>query len=139
MMNDVVPVWLKPTRNAWGFLVGSRAVNLLATASKRSRCHHAGTMAGSCGDYQLHLDGLLYNTDWIKQTLDVPSIHSIPPGCRTPIFIRSTRGKVDERRACCGKSDLRNAIDPQNLAALSQASLIHIKGEYDEEALTKPL
>lgn len=35
MMNDVVPVWLKPTRNALGILGGSRAVNLLATASKR--------------------------------------------------------------------------------------------------------
>ncbi|XNM61441.1 hypothetical protein ACLK1T_06440 [Escherichia coli] len=35
MMNDVVPVWLKPTRNALGILVGSRAVELLATASKR--------------------------------------------------------------------------------------------------------
>lgn len=35
MMNDVVPVWLKPTRNALGILGGIRAVNLLATASKR--------------------------------------------------------------------------------------------------------
>lgn len=35
MMNDVVPVWLKPTRNALGILGGIRAVNFLATVSKR--------------------------------------------------------------------------------------------------------
>ena len=79
---------------------------------------------------------LLYNTDWIKQTLDVPSIPSIPPGCRTPIFIRSTREKWYERRACCGKSDLRNAIDPQNAGVIAGFA-DHIKGEYDEEAFNE--
>ncbi len=90
MMNDVVPVWLKRRVMRWGFLVGSRAVNFLATYRRESRCHHASTMAGSCGDHNSTYDGLLYNTDWIKQTLDALRSTSIPPGCRTPIFIRST-------------------------------------------------
>lgn len=59
----------------WGFWVGSRAVNLLATASKK-------VAATTQAQWPVHAvitnstyDGLLYNTDWIKQTLDVPSIH----------------------------------------------------------------
>ncbi|XNM59815.1 hypothetical protein ACLK1S_01220 [Escherichia coli] len=55
MMNDVVPVWLEPTRNALGILVGSRAVDLLATASKRKSLPPRTHDGGSCGDYQLHL------------------------------------------------------------------------------------
>ncbi|NYY74614.1 hypothetical protein DMH88_13485 [Escherichia coli] len=74
----------------WGFWVGSRAVNLLATASKRKSLPPRRHNGGSCGDQQPTYDGLLYNTDWIKQTLDVPSIHFDSAGCRTPIFIRST-------------------------------------------------
>ncbi len=84
-------------------------------------------------------DGLLYNTDWIKQTLDVPSIHfDSALGCRTPIFIRSTRGKSGmsgERVA--GKVIFETQSTHKMLAALSQASLIHIKGEYDEEAFNE--
>ncbi len=35
------------------------------------------------------------------------------------------------------ESDLRNAIDPQNAGGVVPASLIHIKGEYDEEAFNE--
>ena len=60
-------------------------------------------------------DGLLYNTDWIKQTLDVPSIHFdsawVPYTHFHPIY-QGKSGMSGERVA--GKSDLRNAIDPQN-------------------------
>ncbi|XPE24529.1 hypothetical protein ACNKHM_06535 [Shigella sonnei] len=48
-------------------------MNLLATASKKSlppRRHNGRHAVITNSTY----DGLLYNTDWIKQTLDVPSI-----------------------------------------------------------------
>ena len=39
-------------------------------------------------------DGLLYNTDWINRRWMSRRFTSILPGCRTPIFILSTRVKV---------------------------------------------
>ena len=39
-------------------------------------------------------DGLLYNTDYIKQTLEVPSIHFDSAGCLTPTSIRFTTAKA---------------------------------------------
>ncbi len=51
-------------------------MNLLATASKRKSLpprRHNGTVHAVITNSTY--DGLLYNTDWIKQTLDVPSIH----------------------------------------------------------------
>ncbi len=116
MMNDVVPVWLKPTRNALGILGGiprreftrdSIEEKVAATTQAQWPVHAVITNST--------YDGLLYNTDWIKQTLDVPSIHFdsawVPYTHFHPIY----QGKKwYERRACCGKSDLRNAIDPQN-------------------------
>lgn len=76
MMNDVVPVWLKPTRNALGILGGiprreftrdSIEEKVAATTQAQWPVHAVITNST--------YDGLLYNTDWIKQTLDVPSIH----------------------------------------------------------------
>lgn len=95
MMNDVVPVWLKPTRNALGILGGiprgeftrdSIEEKVAATTQAQWPVHAVITNST--------YDGLLYNTDWIKQTLDVPSIHFDSAWCRTPIFIQSTRVKV---------------------------------------------
>lgn len=83
-------------------------------------------------------DGLLYNTDWIKQTLDVPSIHF--DSARVPYTHFSSdlpgkSGMSGERVA--GKVIFETQSTHKMLAALSQASLIHIKGEYDEEAFNE--
>ncbi len=95
MMNDVVPVWLKPTRNALGILGGiprreftrdSIEEKVAATTQAQWPVHAVITNST--------YDGLLYNTDWIKQTLDVPSIHFdsawVPYTHFHPIY----RGKV---------------------------------------------
>ncbi|EIN1267892.1 lysine decarboxylase LdcC [Escherichia coli] len=83
-------------------------------------------------------DGLLYNTDWIKQTLDVPSIHFdsawVPYTHFHPIY-QGKSGMSGERVA--GKVIFETQSTHKMLAALSQASLIHIKGEYDEEAFNE--
>ena len=56
MMNDVVPVWLKPTRNALGILSGiPRREFTRDSIEEKVAATTAGTMAGPCGDYQLHL------------------------------------------------------------------------------------
>ncbi len=48
MMNDVVPVWLKPTRNALGILGGIPAANFLATSIEEKV---AATRAGHNGRF----------------------------------------------------------------------------------------
>ena len=75
MMSDVVPLWLSPTRNAlgiWGIprreFTHSAIENKVAAIPGASWPIHAVITNST-------YDGLLYNTNWIKQTLDVPSIH----------------------------------------------------------------
>ncbi|HAH8552343.1 TPA: lysine decarboxylase LdcC [Escherichia coli] len=139
MMNDVVPVWLKPTRNALGILGGiprreftrdSIEEKVAATTQAQWPVHAVITNST--------YDGLLYNTDWIKQTLDVPSIHFdsawVPYTHFHPIY-QGKSGMSGERVA--GKVIFETQSTHKMLAALSQASLIHIKGEYDEEAFNE--
>ncbi|KNS76329.1 lysine decarboxylase LdcC, partial [Salmonella enterica subsp. enterica serovar Hadar] len=79
-------------------------------------------------------DGLLYNTNWIKQMLDVPSIHFdsawVPYTHFHPIY-QGKSGMSGDRVP--GKVIFETQSTHKMLAAFSQASLIHIKGEYDEE------
>lgn len=113
MMSDVVPLWLKPTRNALGILGGipkreftcdSIARKVAETAQAQWPVHAVITNST--------YDGLLYNTNWIKQMLDVPSIHFdsawVPYTHFHPIY----QEKRDERRSGARKSDFRNAIHP---------------------------
>ena len=83
-------------------------------------------------------DGLLYNTDWIKQTLDVPSIHFdsawVPYTHFHPIY-NGKSGMSGERTP--GKVIFETQSTHKMLAAFSQASLIHIKGDYDEETFNE--
>lgn len=85
MMSDVVPLWLKPTRNALGILGGipkreftrdSITRKVAETAQAQWPVHAVITNST--------YDGLLYNTNWIKQMLDVPSIHLIRLGTLYP-------------------------------------------------------
>ena len=76
MMSDVVPLWLSPTRNALGILGGIPRREFAHDAIERK----VATIPGA--GWPVHAvitnstyDGLLYNTNWIKKTLDVPSIH----------------------------------------------------------------
>ncbi len=97
MMSDVVPLWLKPGRNAlgdprWGsprceFTHASIELKVANTRGARWPVHAVITNST--------YDGLLYNTNWIKQTLDVPSIHfDSALGYRIPIFTQSTPVKA---------------------------------------------
>ncbi|WP_024551044.1 lysine decarboxylase LdcC [Siccibacter turicensis] len=139
MMSDIVPIWLKPTRNALGILGGiPRREFLRATIEEKV----AATVGAS---WPVHAvitnstyDGLLYNTNWIKQTLDVPSIHFdsawVPYTHFHPIY-NGKSGMSGERVP--GKVFYETQSTHKMLAALSQASLIHIKGDYDEETFNE--
>ncbi|MCV5978773.1 lysine decarboxylase LdcC, partial [Escherichia coli] len=76
MMSDVVPLWLKPTRNALGILGGIPRREFTRDSIQQKVRDTGGAQ------WPVHAvitnstyDGLLYNTTWLKETLDVPSIH----------------------------------------------------------------
>ena len=76
MMSDLIPIWLKPTRNALGILGGipkqeftRESISLKVAATDRATWPVHAVITNST------YDGLLYNTQYIKETLDVASIH----------------------------------------------------------------
>ncbi len=79
-----------------------------------------------------------YNTEYIKQTLDVPSIHFdsawVPYTNFHPIYSGKS-GMSGERIP--GKVIYETQSTHKLLAAFSQASLIHIKGDYDHDTFNE--
>ncbi|EOU1295651.1 lysine decarboxylase LdcC [Cronobacter sakazakii] len=139
MMSDIVPLWLKPTRNALGILGGipKREFSRESIAQKVAQTPDASWPVHAVITNSTY-DGLLYNTNWIKQTLDVPSIHFdsawVPYTHFHPIY-KGKSGMSGERVP--GKVFFETQSTHKMLAALSQASLIHIKGDYDEETFNE--
>lgn len=139
MMSDIVPIWLKPTRNALGILGGiPRREFLRATIEEKVAVTAGASWPVHAVITNSTYDGLLYNTNWIKQTLDVPSIHFdsawVPYTHFHPIY-NGKSGMSGERVP--GKVFYETQSTHKMLAALSQASLIHIKGDYDEETFNE--
>ncbi len=139
MMSDIIPIWLKPTRNALGILGGIPRQEF----SKESIALKVGQIPRA--SWPVHAvitnstyDGLLYNTHYIKQTLDVPSIHFdsawVPYTNFHPIYAGKS-GMSGERTP--GKVVYETQSTHKLLAAFSQASLIHIKGAYDEQTFNE--
>lgn len=83
-------------------------------------------------------DGLFYNTGYIKQTLDVKSIHFdsawVPYTNFHPIY-QGKAGMSGERVA--GKVIYETQSTHKLLAAFSQASMIHVKGIINEETFNE--
>lgn len=139
MMSDVVPLWMKPTRNPLGILGGiPRSEFMPATIAAKVAATEGASKPVHAVITNSTYDGLLYNTNWIKQTLDVPSIHFdsawVPYTHFHPIY-QGKSGMSGERVP--GKVFFETQSTHKMLAALSQAALIHIKGEYDEETFNE--
>lgn len=139
MMSDIIPIWLKPTRNALGILGGiprqefsKESIALKVGQTPRASWPVHAVITNST------YDGLLYNTHYIKQTLDVPSIHFdsawVPYTNFHPIYAGKS-GMSGERTP--GKVVYETQSTHKLLAAFSQASLIHIKGAYDEQTFNE--
>lgn len=139
MMSDIVPIWLKPTRNALGILGGipKREFTRESIALKVAQTEHASWPVHAVITNSTY-DGLLYNTRYIKETLDVPSIHFdsawVPYTNFHPIYAGKS-GMSGDRTP--GKVIYETQSTHKLLAAFSQASLIHIKGDYDEQTFNE--
>ena len=139
MMTNLVPIWLKPTRNALGILGGipQREFTRGNIEKKVSETPNAQWPVHAVITNSTY-DGLLYNTDFIKKTLDVPSIHFdsawVPYTNFHPIY-QGKSGMSGDRVP--GKVIYETQSTHKLLAAFSQASLIHIKGDYDEDTFNE--
>ncbi|MEF1218410.1 lysine decarboxylase, partial [Photobacterium damselae] len=139
MMSDVVPIYFRPTRNAYGILGG-------IPKSEFSREVIAEKVAKTPGATQPNYavvtnstyDGLFYNTQFIKESLDTKFIHFdsawVPYTNFNPIY----DGKCGmSGEAMPGKVFYETQSTHKLLAAFSQASMIHVKGEIEEESFNE--
>lgn len=139
MMSNIVPIWLKPTRNALGILGGipKREFTRESIGLKVAQTENASWPVHAVITNSTY-DGLLYNTQYIKETLDVPSIHFdsawVPYTNFHPIY-QGKSGMSGDRMP--GKVFYETQSTHKLLAAFSQASMIHIKGDYDEQTFNE--
>lgn len=139
MMSDVTPIYLRPTRNAFGILGGIPQSEFSRGAIQQKVDATPGA------SWPVHAvitnstyDGLLYDTDYIKQNLEVKSIHFdsawVPYTNFNPIY-KGLCGMSGERTE--GKVIYETQSTHKLLAAFSQASMIHIKGDFNEETFNE--
>lgn len=134
MMSDIIPLYLHPARNAYGILGGipQREFTRESITEKVAQTKNAHWPVHAVITNSTY-DGLLYNTDYIKQVLDVPSIHfdsAWVPYTNFHEIYEGKSGMSGERVA--GKVFYETQSTHKLLAAFSQASMIHIKGDYNE-------
>lgn len=139
IMSDITPIYLRPTRNAWGILGGiPRSEFSKETIARRVKQTPNATWPVHAVITNSTYDGLLYNTDYIKETLDVKSIHFdsawVPYTNFSPIY-KGLSGMSGERVE--GKTIYETQSTHKLLAAFSQASMIHIKGDFEEETFNE--
>ncbi len=139
MMCDVIPIYLRPTRNAYGILGGIPCSEFSdETISRRISVTPGATWPVHAVVTNSTYDGLLYNTDFIKKTLEVKSIHFdsawVPYTNFHPIY----QGKCGmSGEPVKGKTIYETQSTHKLLAAFSQASMIHVKGELDERTFNE--
>ena len=134
MMSNVIPIYLRPTRNAYGILGGIPQSEFKhETIEKRVKETPNATWPVHAVVTNSTYDGLFYNTAFIKNTLDVKSIHFdsawVPYTNFSPIY-QGLAGMSGGRTE--GKVIYETQSTHKLLAAFSQASMIHVKGEINE-------
>lgn len=134
MMSNVIPIYLRPTRNAYGILGGIPQSEFKhETIEKRVKETPNATWPVHAVVTNSTYDGLFYNTGFIKNTLEVKSIHFdsawVPYTNFSPIY-QGLAGMSGGRTE--GKVIYETQSTHKLLAAFSQASMIHVKGEINE-------
>ncbi|ARD39450.1 lysine decarboxylase CadA [Edwardsiella ictaluri] len=139
MMSDVIPIYLRPTRNAYGILGGiPKSEFARETIEERVKNTPSATWPVHAVVTNSTYDGLFYNAEYIKKTLDVKSIHFdsawVPYTNFSPIYkglCGMSGGRVE------GKVIYETQSTHKLLAAFSQASMIHVKGDFNQETFNE--
>ncbi len=139
MMTNVTPVYLKPTRNAYGILGGipkkefeKTHIEQIVKERKNGSAPVHAIITNST------YDGLFYDTNYIKKNLPVNSIHFdsawVPYTNFHPIYDGKS-GMGGDRVE--GKVIYETQSTHKLLAAFSQASMVHVKGEINERTFNE--
>ncbi len=137
MMCNVVPIYLRPTRNAYGMIGGIPASEFTAEAiaSKLAERDDAAWPSYAVITDSTY-DGLLYDVNWIKANLPVKRIHFdsawSPYTPFNPIY-GNKYGMCGD--ATPGKTIFETHSAHKMLASFAQASYVHVKGPFDEDLL----
>ncbi|XEG67168.1 lysine decarboxylase CadA [Edwardsiella tarda] len=139
MMSDVTPIYFRPTRNAYGILGGiPKSEFARDTIEERVKNTPNATWPVHAVVTNSTYDGLFYNAEYIKKTLDVKSIHFdsawVPYTNFSPIY-KGLCGMSGDRVE--GKVIYETQSTHKLLAAFSQASMIHVKGDINEETFNE--
>lgn len=140
MMVDVIPIYLKPTRNAYGILGGIPQSEYKKETIKKKIAKHPQAIAWPT--YAVFTnstyDGILYNVKKIQQDLKVKHLHFDSAWTPYAKFHPLYAGKFGlslkpEQDQVIFETQSTHKL----LAAFSQSSMIHIKGNYNEAILNE--
>jgi len=140
MMIDVIPIYLKPTRNAHGILGGIPQSEFSEESIKQKM--QEKNIAASFPTYAVitnsTYDGLFYNVETIKKMLPVKHLHFDSAWVPYTNFHPAYQGRYGMHGDVpAGKVIFETQSTHKLLAAFSQASMIHIKGSFSEEVLNE--
>jgi len=138
MMVDVIPLYMKPMRNAYGILGGIHADELTETTIKEKI--NRQPLANSWPKYAVithsTYDGIFYNLNYIQKKLKVDTLHFdsawVPYTKFHPIYSKfSAMNLVAPKHQIIFETQSTHKL----LAAFSQSSMIHVKGAYNKDLL----
>ena len=139
MMVDVKPIYFKPTRNAYGILGGIpksefSEKTIAAKMKERGLTNKPVYAVVTNSTY----DGLFYNVEWIKEQEHIKYFHFdsawVPYTAFSPIY-DGKHGMTGEAKP--GQVIFETQSTHKLLAALSQTSMVHAKGDFDQEAFNE--
>jgi lysine decarboxylase len=139
MMVDAEPIYLKPTRNAYGILGGIPKKEFLPASiadkmKRRGLTKQPEYIVVTNSTY----DGIFYNVNWIKEQEYLKYVHFdsawVPYTAFHPIY-DGKHGMTGQARE--GQIIFETQSTHKLLAAFSQASMIHAKGQFDRDAFNE--
>lgn len=139
MMNNITPIYLKPTRNAYGIIGGIPQSEFSRDViAEKVAAVEGATMPNYAVVTNSTYDGLLYNTQFIKESLGTQFIHFDSAWVPYTNFSSIYEGRSGmSGEAMPGKVFYETQSTHKLLAAFSQSSMIHIKGEIDKDTFNE--
>jgi len=140
MMVNVNPIYLKPTRNAYGIIGGIPHKEFTRKSIQEKLDGHPITKSWPVYAVVTNstYDGIFYNVNKIHETLEVKTLHFDSAWCPYtnfhPIYKNKYGMGITPKE---GHTIFETQSTHKLLAAFSQASMIHIKGNYDSELLNE--
>lgn len=138
MMVDVVPIYLKPTRNIYGIIGGILESEFSKKSIEQKIAEHP--YAKSWPTYAVitnsTYDGILYKVANIQKQLVVKHLHFdsawVPYTHFHPIYAKKFGLSLTPKK---DQVIFETQSTHKLLAAFSQSSMLHVKGHYNEEVL----